>query len=1527
MSQPFSCFIVGEGTLPVQCAEILRQRGHTLYGLISPDPTVQQWARDRQIPFFALDDLQNTLGKRPFDYLFSIVNNHIIPPDVLTLPQRWPINYHDAPLPRYAGSQATSWALLNQETMHGISWHIMTGEIDAGDILKQFPVAITPDDTALTLNAKCYYAAIQAFSELVEELATDRARLTPQDLSRRTYFSRFQRPPAAAIISWQQSARILDCLVRALNFGTYQNPLALPKVAIGDTFLVVTETTIAPETADSPPGTITAINHTQLRVKTADADLCLSQLLTPDGRPLTISEVVGRFGLAVGYQLPPISPTLADYITVINNAISRHETAWVKRLSNLHPIQLPYATHLSAHTLPHFVPHATRTLPPATDAARLTAVFAIYLARLSGIEQFHMGFSGAAQRQLAWIDQLFAVQMPLQVRLQPEWNLNQIETAVAQEMAATQKWHSYVLDIWARYPELRTATDTPHTLPAMVAVVNQLADFRPLPGCVLTLVVAETEGLYQLIIDQNAITSETAERIQAQFDTLLADTTTHPQKTFPQWQLLPADEWHQVVQTWNETAVAYNDTRFVHQIFEAQAAKTPNAPALVFADEVMTYAELNGRANQLARYLQQEGVRQETPVGIYMERSFEMVIAIYAILKAGGAYVPLDPSYPSNRLAYMISSLRPPIILTQSHLANDYKLPITNVLALDLDWSRMMYFSQENLNTPLTDDCLVYIIYTSGSTGQPKGVMNVHGAIRNRLLWMQATYPLNASDRVLQKTPYSFDVSVWEFLWPLMYGAGLVIARPEGHKDSNYLVETINRHHITTLHFVPSMLQLFLTAPTVESCQSLRRVICSGEALPFELQQRFFDRLPAELHNLYGPTEAAIDVTFEPCSRETIPALAPHASIIGRPIANTQIYILDKYLNVSPVGVPGELYIGGINLARGYVGRPDLTGERFIPNPFWQAETKAPPARSSPIIYKTGDLCRWLPDGRIEYLGRIDFQVKIRGFRIELGEIETALGAHPAVREVVLTARPDRSGQQRLIAYLVLHRAIPTEELRAYLQKRLPDYMVPALFVVLSHFPLTESGKVNRRILPDPEPERPNLHTAYTPPYTDLEKTLADLWQQVLHLDPVGIHDNFFELGGDSIKGAVFINALQEKLKTFLYIVALFEAPTIARFAAYLQQNYAAALAGEPETPVVKHRTITPADVTLMRRLIPSPPPKSVSTPFAHPTRKNKTAVFVLAPPRSGSTLLRVMLAGHPALFAPPELDLLNFNTLQERKNAFSRSAALRLEGTIRALMEAKELTADEAKALMSSYEAEQTTTHDFYRVLQLSVRHRLLVDKSPAYALDLTTLRRAEASFEQPFYLHLQRHPYGMITSFNEVRLDQTFFLPKHPFTVQQLAELIWLVSQQNILEFLRTIPAGRQQVVKFEQLVNEPEKVMRQICDFLQLEWEEELIRPYQNPQQRMVNGLYPDSRMLGDVKFHTYQAIDPTTATNWQKQVKESFLSDLSWQVAEQMGYERWQPEPANQLDTLLANLDGLSEEDVNSLLNQMLSGNEA
>jgi amino acid adenylation domain-containing protein len=638
-----------------------------------------------------------------------------------------------------------------------------------------------------------------------------------------------------------------------------------------------------------------------------------------------------------------------------------------------------------------------------------------------------------------------------------------------------------------------------------------------------------------------------------------------PEQSLGSLEVLPVAERTRVVEEWNATGADYRGDVCVHELFEAQVERTPHAVALVLGDEVLTYAELNRRANRLAHHLRGLGVRPDARVGLCVERGVEMVVGLLGVLKAGGAYVPLDPEYPEDRLRHMLHDSAPVVVLTQEALRHRFEVSAPVVL---LDGAAAAWGVGPECNPEragLTAEHLAYLIYTSGSTGTPRGVMVPHHAVANVLVWGQSPVALGARETVLQRISYSFDASVAEMLWPLVGGARLTIARPESYTDVDQLAAAIQDEKVTTVHFGPTMLKVFLATADVKRCQGLLQVIAGGETLSPALVRRFYEELPgARLINMYGPTEGTICA-----SSLTYAGHDPLGTSIGKPISNARLYVLGGRGEPAPVGVAGELHIGGAGVARGYRGRAALTAEKFVADPFG-AE---PGAR----LYRTGDLARWLADGTLEFMGRADQQVKIRGFRIELGEIEARLAEHAAVREAVVLAREADAGDVRLVAYVVSEGEIGAEALREHLLESLPEYMVPAAYVQLDALPLTPNGKVDHKALPEPEGDA-YVRSGYEAPVGAVEETLAGIWAEVLGVERVGRWDDFFQLGGHSLLAVTLIERMR-RAELHVDVRALFTHPVLA--------DLAAEVGGTSLEVVVPANAILPGSDTITPEMLP----------------------------------------------------------------------------------------------------------------------------------------------------------------------------------------------------------------------------------------------------------------------------------------------------------------------------------------------------
>ena len=683
----------------------------------------------------------------------------------------------------------------------------------------------------------------------------------------------------------------------------------------------------------------------------------------------------------------------------------------------------------------------------------------------------------------------------------------------------------------------------------------------------LTLFLFESHERLDGCITYHANRFDTAftERMLGHFQTLLQGIVDNPDQLIRRLPILTKAERHQLLVEWNDTDTDYPKDKCIHQLFEEQVERTPDAVSVVFdagckmqdvtcnlQPASLTYAELNARANQLAHHLQMLGVGPDVLVGLCVERSIEMVVGLLGILKAGGAYVPLDPTYPHERLAFMLEDTATPLILTQARLRPD--LPsVVATLCLDTEWEAIAGYPTCNLSANVSTENLAYVMYTSGSTGHPKGVCTIQ---RNVVRLVQNTnfMRITADEVMMQLAPMSFDAATLEFWAALLNGGRLVIMSPD-QPSLQMIGAAIRQYGVTTLLLTTGLLHLMVDE-NVHALRPLRQLLTGGDVLSVTHVRHFLQAVPdCQLINGYGPTE---NTTYTCCYPFPVGTTIGTSAPIGGPIANTQVFVLDQHLQPVPIGVPGELYAGGDGLARGYLNRPELTVEKFIVNPF-----------GAGTIYKTGDLVRWLPDGTIEFLGRIDQQVKIHGFRIELGEIEAVLSQHPDVQEAAVIAREDRPGEKRLVAYVVQRCKVARSQseetdpailqfcnsatLRSYLQAKLPDYMVPSAFVLLDVLPITPNGKVDRNALPALDLSAMSSQQTFVPPRTPTERAIADVWSAVLGVEQIGIHDNFFDLGGHSLLAMQVISRIRQAVAVDLPLRQLFQTPTIVGLASYLE--------------------------------------------------------------------------------------------------------------------------------------------------------------------------------------------------------------------------------------------------------------------------------------------------------------------------------------------------------------------------------------
>ncbi|MDZ8257280.1 amino acid adenylation domain-containing protein [Nostoc sp. ChiQUE01b] len=790
---------------------------------------------------------------------------------------------------------------------------------------------------------------------------------------------------------------------------------------------------------------------------------------------------------------------------------------------------------------------------------------------------------------------LVASWLPIKSYFTPDLCFKEVVELANQTIEASAEWQDYFVPEpieneqltfpigfeFEQLPEELVAGDVSFSLEQYYSCIEQ---FKIKLTCTQRQHSLTTEFYY----DINYFSADTIERIGRQFQTLLTSVTANPEEKISQVEILSPSDRQQLLVEFNQTHLDNLQDKCTHQLFEAQVQKTPNKIAVVFENQQLTYAQLNSKANQLANYLQQQAVKPEVLVGLCVERSLLMIIGLLGILKAGGAYLPLDPTLPKDGFASRLQNTEIPVILTQQRLVNALPTHTAQIVCLDTDWDTIAQHKDENPISEVTTENLAYVLFTSGSTGKPKGVAIEHQQLLNYLNGITQRLDLSATTNFATVSTLAADLGNTSIFAALCTGGCLHVLSAECATDSAALAKYCRTHPIDCLKIVPSHLATLLAAAPSDSILPRQQLILGGEAANWQLIEQIQQQAPSSLiFNHYGPTEATVGVTTFAVDRQinhgqTVP--------LGRPLANTQIYLLDEQLQPVPIGLPGELYIGGAGLARGYLNQPDLTAAQFIPNPFEEAGGKAAPVLAVPVdgglpnpkgrrqvaggsrLYKTGDLARYLPDGNIEFIGRVDHQVKIRGFRIELGEIESVLCQHLQVQQAVVSVQEDNDNKF-LIAYIVPKQTLSVSELQRFLREKLPEYMMPATFIMLKALPLTPNGKVNRRELPESNGDRPELAATYEPPQTEVEQAIANIWQQMLHVEKVGIYDNFFDLGGHSLLLVQIHAKLREILHTDISVINLFEYPTINSLAKYLTQEPTETSSFEESTQRAESRT------------------------------------------------------------------------------------------------------------------------------------------------------------------------------------------------------------------------------------------------------------------------------------------------------------------------------------------------------------------
>jgi len=1062
-----SCYIIGEASLLIKCGDILIQNGFNIKGIISNETKICSWAQMNHLNIIdPKSKYVNKLKEAPFDYLFSIVNYQVMKKDILDLPEIMAINFHDAILQRYGGIHATSWALLNDEKTHGITWHVMEEGIDTGDILKQKQVDIDDGETAFSLNLKCYSAAIEAFDELVQELLKGAYERKQQSSEERTYYGKYDKVANGGVITWPTSAETIDRIVRALDFGEQFNRLGSAKLYVKDKFYIINHTRILDTSTNVQPGTIIKLEDHEIIIGTSTYDLAL-RLSTIKGQEIQMDQFAQINQLKEGEVLENLeSHTLAFYENLYKDS-SKYETYWANRLLELEGPNLQDILCLNQHKEEdHYIEHTIKfpkkfskiiQLHNLNDWDGLFLGVCAFLARVGESQEFDIGLISSEVKQIVKnFEHAFSSEIPCRIKLNQEDDFRAFCIYMNDHLSKIRTIKTYSYEIISRFPELYSASkkDVLNKLPIAIEEYqssnnNMTSDYQ----MVIAIDALNYKG--QVLFNNKVYDPDKTKKLLDRIPIFINEIIKKMDQPIMKTNILSAKEYKKIVMDWNSQIIEYPKDKCTYQLIEEQVKKTPKNIAVIYEDNQITYEELNQKANQLANYLKTKGISEGHLIGVLMERSIDLMIALIGIWKVKCAYVPLDPIYPKDRLQHMIEEASIPLIITQSDLVD--RLPDMKSILVQVDVERDAIFNEFMNKIPRnrkedqlsSKERLAYVIFTSGSTGKPKGVQVTQRNLTNYLWFVVESQGFTEKDKFMALTTICFDISLCELFANLIRGGQVEILPTIMQKDPYMLLEKIEKDWATAIQATPATWDMLVSVGWEKKLPL--KIYCGGEAMSPDLAGKLIPRCN-ELWNIYGPTEATIWSSIKHIKTTDI--------TIGHPIFNTQYYILDKYLNPVPEGTAGELYIGGDGLSLGYLNRQDLTDERFIPNPFDKERSEK--------IYKTGDFVKFLPDGDVEWLGRIDNQVKLRGFRIELEEIESVLKQQEDIENAVVVLREDHAGFKGLYAFILVSSEQTFDKnvkLSDRLKDVLPSYMIPSHYMILSHFPLTMNKKVDRKSL------------------------------------------------------------------------------------------------------------------------------------------------------------------------------------------------------------------------------------------------------------------------------------------------------------------------------------------------------------------------------------------------------------------------------------------------------------------------------
>lgn len=1150
-----SCYLIGKDNLLIESGKILLAHGHSILGVCSSSLLVKEWSHENNIRFtHDLCVFESTVETEQAEYLFSIINDQVLNDKIITSPLHFSINYHDSLLPKYAGVHATSWAILNGEKQHGITWHIMEKGIDKGNILIQDIIDIDPEDTAFTLNLKCYSSAISSFTHLISLLSNEAYCVTPQNMQQRSYYGLYQKPDNFGWIDWNKDAEEIRNLIQALDFGKYQNSLTTAKFLIGSHNFIVSKIKVLAGASKLLPGTIVEFDQKSITIATLTQDIRISELLDNMGQPINLPVCLQENHMEVGSLLKAFLPHWTEKNRKILEKTSKSEKFWISKWVKTEDTTIPFLPikKYNAQLIAVCSVKLKEFNKKISEIVVLNSEFflgtlSLLLIYLSRINNKHAVSVLWSTKSLLDIAHEYAGMLSPLVPLTPLFpdDINFLDAAriVHGKIVQLNEHVTFFNDLHARFPEIKEVT-IPHIA---IVISNSIKPYQN--SAPLVFQISNDGNNVDIFIQSELLTREVQfilKNIPDQIEVMAKSILSNIKQNIYTLPIITKKEKKHLIYNWNNTHTKYPKRKNIQQLFEKQVALYSNNPAVVMGDSLLTYAELNEVSNQFMHFYRELNVQPGQVVCVILERSIELVISILATVKCGGIYVPIDPDHPDERIIHIIKECQPKLCISHSKFEKRLSAYIrtpTSLVLVDKNHTKISQHKRSNLVSKMHGDDIANIMYTSGSTGKPKGIQIVHRGII-RLVKNTNFVGVKESDCVACIANPMFDASTFEIWSALLNGAKLVIITKEVINSLDLFHREIEKNGVTILLLTSAFFDFIVTtAPVI--LNKIDTLVVVGDVLNSLNVQKIFqlNPHPRRIINGYGPTEnTGATTSYEVNSLSDL----SHGVPIGKPVSNTTVYVCDQNNQLLSIGAVGELLTGGDGLAKGYVNKPYLTQERFIKNPFENSES---------LLYKTGDLVRWLPDGNLEYMGRSDNLVKIRGFRIELTEIEHILLTYPGVKNCYVAVNKTSGKNKQIVAWIISkdNTILASSEIKLFLSSKLPDYMIPSTYVFVEKFPLTLNGKIDKDKLFQLLLTKTDENNETILPANEQQLSLIKIWHHIFKQKSISIYDNFFELGGDSIV-AMQIQFAARQMGIELTVKDIFTYQTIEKLA--LQIDY-----------------------------------------------------------------------------------------------------------------------------------------------------------------------------------------------------------------------------------------------------------------------------------------------------------------------------------------------------------------------------------